>query len=128
VDGPQAPEGTRLPVTARFKGNLVARYTFDLWGGEAFGQAAVIHEGSRRADLRVAQGEMLGELGAYTLTDLSAGFRRDNWSLDFFLKNAFNTRAELSRFAQCAVDTCGNQPYTVVAQPRTFGVRFTQEF
>jgi outer membrane receptor protein involved in Fe transport len=128
VDGPQAPEGTRLPVTPRFKGNLSARYTIDLWGGEAFGQATLVHEGERRVDLRVAENDMVGNLKPYTLTDLSAGYRRNSWSLDFFIKNAFNTRAQLSRFEECAIGTCGNQPYTVVAQPRTFGVRFSQEF
>ena len=128
VDGPQAPEGTRLPVTPRFKGNLTARYTIDVWGGEAFGQATLVHEGERRVDLRVAENDMVGNLKPYTLTDLSAGYRRDTWSLDFFIKNAFNTRAQLARFEECAIGTCGNQPYTVVAQPRTFGVRFSQEF
>jgi outer membrane receptor protein involved in Fe transport len=128
VTGPQAPEGTRLPVTPRFKGNLNARYTWDAWGGEAFVQATVIHEGERRVDLRVAENELVGNLDAFTMADLSTGFRRDNWSLDFFLKNAFNTRAELSRFTECAIGTCGMQPYTVVAQPRTFGVRFSQDF
>ena len=127
-DGPQAPEGTRLPVTARFKGNLTARYTFDLWGGEAFGQAAVIHQGDRRVDLRVAQNDTIGDLKAYTLTDLSVGFRRDNWSIDVFLKNAFNNRAELARFTECKIETCGAEPYTVVTQPRTLGVRFSQDF
>jgi iron complex outermembrane receptor protein len=127
-DGPQAPEGTRLPVTARFKGNLTARYTFDLWGGEAFGQAAVIHQGDRRVDLRVVQNDTVGDLKAYTLTDLSVGFRRDNWSIDVFLKNAFNNRAELARFTECKIETCGQEPYTVVTQPRTLGVRFSQDF
>ena len=37
-------------------------------------------------------------------------------------------RAELSRFAQCAEAVCGEQAYTVVARPRTFGVRFSQDF
>jgi outer membrane receptor protein involved in Fe transport len=127
-DGPQAPEGTRLPVTARFKGNLTARYTFDLWGGEAFGQAAVIHQGSRRVDLRVAQNDTIGDLKAYTLADLSVGFRKDNWSVDVFLKNAFNNRAQLARFTECKIETCGQEPYTVVTQPRTIGVRFSQDF
>ncbi|MFL6592481.1 MAG: TonB-dependent receptor [Luteimonas sp.] len=127
-DGPQAPEGTRLPVTARFKGNLTARYTFDLWGGEAFGQAAVIHQGERRVDLRVVQNDTVGDLKAYTLADLSVGFRRDNWSIDVFLKNAFNNRAELARFTECKIETCGAEPYTVVTQPRTLGVRFSQDF
>jgi len=127
-DGPQAPAGTRLPVTARFKGNLTARYTFDLWGGEAFGQAAVIHQGDRRVDLRVAQNDTVGDLKAYTLTDLSVGFSRDNWSVDVFLKNAFDNRAELARFTECKIETCGAEPYTVVTQPRTFGIRFSQDF
>jgi len=128
VSGPQAPEGARLPVTARFKGNVSARYTFDWMGGEAYGEATVIHQGDRRTDLRTAENDLLGNLSAYTLTDLSAGFRKGNWALDFFLKNAFNTRTELARFAECATDTCGNQPYTVTTQPRTFGIRFSQDF
>ena len=128
VDGPEAASGSRLPVTARFKGNLTARYTTDLWGGEAFGQAAVVYQGSRKVDLRTAAAATYGDLRAYTLTDLSVGFRKNNWSVDVFLKNAFDKRAELSRFTECKVGTCGDEPYTMVAQPRTFGVRFSQEF
>lgn len=128
VTGPQAAAGSRLPVTARFKGNLIARYTFDLLGGEAYGQAAVIHQGSRRTDLRTAEDNLLGDLPAYTLTDLSVGFKKSNWALDFFLKNAFNTRTQLARFAECATDVCGVQPYILTTQPRTIGVRFSQDF
>jgi hypothetical protein len=36
-DGPE-PAGTRCGDRA-LQGNLTARYTFDLWGGEAFGKA-----------------------------------------------------------------------------------------
>ena len=127
-DGPEAPSGSRLPVTARFKGNVTARYTTDIWGGEGFAQAAVVYQGSRKVDLRTIPAETFGDLRAYTLTDLSVGYKRDNWSLDLFLKNAFNKRAELARFAECKVETCGDETYTVVAQPRTIGVRFSQEF
>ena len=128
VSGPQAPEGARLPVTARFKGNVSARYSFDLFGGEAYGQATVIHQGDRRTDLRTAENDLLGNLPAYTLADLSAGFKKGNWALDFFLKNAFDKRTELARFAECATETCGYQPYIVTTQPRTFGIRFSQDF
>jgi iron complex outermembrane receptor protein len=123
-----ARAGTRLPVTAKFKGNLVARYTFDLAGGEAFWQTSFVHQGDRTTDLREAQQRLLGSLKAYTLTDLSVGFRKNSWSLDVFLNNAFNTRAQLARFAECATLVCGNQPYTVTAPPRTIGVRFSQDF
>jgi outer membrane receptor protein involved in Fe transport len=127
-NGPDAPAGSRLPVTARFKGNLTARYTTDLWGGEGFAQAALVYQGDRTVDLREFAAETFGDLEAYTLTDLSVGFKRNNWSIDLFLKNVFDKRAELARFAECKVETCGAEPYTVVAQPRTFGIRFSQEF
>ena len=125
---PEAPAGTRLPITAEFKGNLRARYAFEVGGFEAYWQAALVHEGERTTDLRLAQREILGNLDAYTLVDLSAGLSRGSWSLDFYVRNAFDERAQLSRFSQCAEATCGFQPYTVVAQPRTFGLRFSQKF
>ena len=128
VSGPQAASGSRLPVTPKFKGSLNARYSFDLAGGEAYWQASLSHAGNRRVDLREAETALLGYLDSYSLVDLSAGWGKDNWKIDVFLKNAFDERAQLTRFAQCAALTCGYQPYTVYAQPRTLGVRFSQEF
>jgi outer membrane receptor protein involved in Fe transport len=128
VDGPQAASGTRLPVTPKFKGALNARYTWDVGGGEAYWQASLSHAGDRRVDMREAETALLGSLDAYTMADLSAGWRKNNWSIDVFVKNATDERAEMTRFAQCAALTCGSQPYTVIAQPRTFGIRFSQEF
>ena len=125
---PLAPEGTRLPITADFKGNLTARYTFDVGSFEAHVQGQVLHEGERSTDLRTAERNILGDLDAYTLFDLTAGFGRGNWDVDFYIKNVFDERAQLSRFTQCAEAVCGEQAYTVVARPRTFGVRFSQDF
>ena len=55
------------------KGNLTARYPFDVAGGEAFLQGAVVHVGDRKSDLRLAEREILGDLDAYTTVDVSAG-------------------------------------------------------
>ncbi|MEO6227550.1 MAG: TonB-dependent receptor [Thermomonas sp.] len=120
--------GTRLPVTARFKGNVNARYTFDWRGGEAFWQVSLAHQGERTNDLREAQSAVFGKMDAYTLADLSLGWRKESWSIDVFLKNAFDTRAQLARFSECAALTCGAESYTVFAQPRTLGLRFSKEF
>ncbi|KFN50117.1 TonB-dependent receptor [Arenimonas composti] len=125
---PEAPSGTQLPITAPFKGTLTARYEFEAGGFDAYWQLHAVHEGDRNTDLRVAVNDILGELDAYTLFDFSAGIGRGNWNLDFFVKNILDERAELSRFTQCAETTCGEQPYTVVAQPRTWGLRFSQKF
>ena len=77
---------------------------------------------------RRAENTLLGDLDTYTLFDLSAGVRRGSWSLDVFLKNAFDKRTQLSRFAECGTLVCGNQPYIVSTPPRTLGVRFSREF
>jgi outer membrane receptor protein involved in Fe transport len=76
----------------------------------------------------VAERGILGDLDAYTMLDLTAGFGRGNWYLDFYIKNVFDERAQLSRFTQCAEAVCGEQAYTVVARPRTLGLRFSQDF
>ena len=125
---PQGPEGTRLPVTAEFKGNITGRYNFEIGSMEAYFQASLLHEGDRTSDLRTSEREILGDLPSYSMADLSFGLKRDNWALNFYLKNATDERAEFSRFTQCAEAVCGEQAYTLVTQPRTFGVRFSQEF
>ncbi len=128
VSGPQAPAGSRLPITAKFKGNVSARYTWDVGGYEAHVQGTLLHEGRRKSDLRVAEQNILGDLASYELFDFSAGFRRDTWSVDLFINNVFDKRAQLSKFTQCPEAVCGDQTYTVVAQPRTIGLRFSQGF
>jgi len=135
---PEAPTGTRLPVTADFKGNLNARYTFDWNGYEPFIQGSVVYEGRRTSDLRILEREILGDMPSYTMFDLSAGIRKDSWTLNLYVKNLFDERAEFNRFTMCAVTVCGasglvpeypdGQVYTVAAQPRTIGLRFSQEF
>jgi outer membrane receptor protein involved in Fe transport len=126
-DEPEAPRGTRLPVSAKFKGNVNARYTWDS-DMEPFFQATLVHEGKRESDLRLATRELLGELPAYTTLDLAVGFKWNAYNIDFFLKNATDERAQFSRYVQCPEDVCGEQRYVSTNQPRTFGVRFSQEF
>ena len=124
----RALAGSRLPLTPKVKANASARYTWEVGEYEAFWQASLVHVGDRTTDLRERQRNLIDDLDAYTTVDLSAGLKAEKWSLDFFLKNAFDERAELGKFAQCATLTCGVQPYTVSARPRTFGIRYSREF
>ncbi len=135
---PEAPKGTRLPVTADFKGNLTARYTFDWKDYEPFIQGAFVYEGERSSDLRTEQNSIVGKLPSYTVFDLSAGIRKDNWTLNLYIKNLFDESAEYNRFTECAESVCGasgydaqypnGQIYTIASQPRSIGLRFSQEF
>jgi len=133
VDGggteePAAPEGTKLPVTPDFKGNITGRYQFALGALDAHVQAAVIYVGERETDLRTFENGIVGQLPDYTLTNFSAGAGVDGWAIEFFVANAFNEYAEFSRFAECPEARCGPQTYSIVAPPRTIGVKFSQEF
>lgn len=141
---PLAPDGTRLPITADVKANLTARYTFDIGEYEAYWQTSVVHEGRRTSDLRIGTRNLLGDLPSYELVDFSIGVRKDSWSVDFYIKNLLDEHPEYNRYTQCPEDVCGNnlggsvypvppqyangQVYSVTGQPRTFGIKFTQEF
>jgi iron complex outermembrane receptor protein len=123
-----APKGTQLPVTAEFKGNVVARYHFTMGSLDSYVQGAVVHEGKRGSDLDQGANAILGDLPAYTTLDLAAGFRRDTWSVDLFVANATGADEPLYFSAQCIAETCGSQPYGVRIRPRTYSLRLTKDF
>ncbi len=127
-EGPQAPEGTELPVTPKFKGNATARYEFPLGSFDAHLQGAVVYAGERWSDLRILERGIVGKLGSYTNVDLAAGVDNGTYSIELFVGNVFDKRGEVSRFAQCPEDKCGFQSYTVVTPPRLIGLRFGQKF
>lgn len=138
VTGPQSPKGTQLPVTPKFKGNLIARYAFDVAGMEAFVQGAVVHVGERTSDLRVVERALVGNLPSYTTVDFTAGIKRHGLSLDIYINNMFDKRGQLYRYTECAEAVCAahdvvaaypnGQVYTVMTPPRTIGIRLSQEF
>jgi outer membrane receptor protein involved in Fe transport len=127
-DGPLAPKGTRLPITPKVKGNLTARYNFDFYGNEAYLQAAGFFTGRRRSDLRIIQGNILGDLPGYGTADFSAGMKKDKWAFDVYLKNAFDNRGVVANYAECRAEICGGNTYIIPVQPRTLGVRVTRNF
>jgi outer membrane receptor protein involved in Fe transport len=128
VDGPEAPKGTRLPVTAKVKGNLTGRYNFEALGPGGYFQGSLFFEGRRTSDLRVETNAILGDLPGYNTVDLSTGFKHDLWSFDFYLNNAFDNAGQLVHFAQCSESICAEQIYSVPTQPRTIGMRVTRDF
>jgi len=125
----EAPEYQRLPTTAEFKGNITARYRFNVAGYDAYAQGSMVYEGDRESDLRTVERNILGDMGAYTLVDLSTGVEwGDAYGLELYLKNAGDERAEIYKYAQCGESICGAQTYVNTVQPRTFGIRFSQQF
>ena len=134
----QAPAGTRLPITPQFKINGTARYETPV-GGDAKGhvQAVVVHQSSAASDIRTfsfAPGTgnsynpaaSLGRLAAYTTVDFAVGVTWPFLSAEIVVENAFDKRAQLSRYAECG--SCTIRPYIVANTPRTIGVRLGHNF
>jgi len=125
---PDAPDGSALPVTPRFKSNVIGRYTFMVGEIDAYLQGAVIHQTSSWSDLISADRKAFGKQDAYTTADFSAGGTWNDFSLEMYVNNAFDERARVFTFAQCFTGVCGKNPYYVTNQPRIFGIRFGQKF
>jgi iron complex outermembrane recepter protein len=137
------PAGTQLPEVPKFKGDLLARYTFGLPGDyQAHVQGALTYVSQETSALPPAWATLLGAQPAYTLADFTAGVDRGNSSLELYVDNAFDADAQLTRYSECPtyspVDQgsstalgaalCGLRPHVAVATPRTIGIRFAQRF
>ena len=123
-----APPGTPLPVTSDFKGNVVARYSFPLSGFDAHVQGAFAYEGERPSSLNVGNAAILGDVPSSTFLDLAFGIENDKYAIELFVDNATDEDSPLDLDVECDTDVCGVQPYGVSPRPRTFGIRFKQDF
>ena len=132
-----APTGTRLPITPRFKGNVTARYAWDMGEARAHVQGVFAHQSSASSDIRTAvvqpgtgntvnPAALQGRLSGFTTVSLSVGADWANWTFEGFVSNLFDERAQLARFQQCG--SCSQRPYIVPNQPRTFGLRAGYRF
>ncbi|HLZ98656.1 MAG TPA: TonB-dependent receptor [Steroidobacteraceae bacterium] len=126
--GPQAPAGTNLPITPKFKGNVIARYSFDeMAGWKPFAQASWVYQTKSTPALRVDQTRIIGMQPAYGLVDLMGGAQLDNSTIQVIVTNVADKRAQLSRFVQ-TVPSVDPQPYIIPTQPRTIAIQFGQKF
>ena len=126
--GPIAPAGSNLPVVPKFKGTLTARYT---WGAinewAPFAQAAFTYQSKTAPVLQAPIVAEIGMMPAWGILDLSGGVDRGNMNLQFYVTNATDKRAQLTRFTESNPVT-NNQVYILPAQPRTIGIKWSQRF
>ncbi len=131
----KALKGQQLPYTPKFKGNLLARYTFDLMGWNAHAQAAVVYQTSRSPALFTDDIHNLGTMPDFATVDFSFGAEKDQRTMEVFIKNAFDTRGQINRYTPCTTSVCAvgytgvpAAVYVVPTQPLTVGIRFGQKF
>ena len=127
-------------MTPEFKGNLIARYNFDIGsmrGVRAGRRWCTWASASRTCASSSARSSATWP--SYTVADFSAGISQGQLGAQHvYVNNVFDERADISRFTNCAETVCGasascrsipnGQVYTVTNQPRTLGIRWSQEF
>ena len=124
---PQAPSGTVLPVTPKWKGNATARYEFPMGDFNAHLQGSAVYQSSAESDLRTEEKLILGKDKSFTQVDLSGGLARDSWQVELSVLNVFDEIGDTLRTSQCDAAVC-QRPYIHPIRPRTFQIKFGQKF
>jgi len=125
---PRAAAGTEMPFVPELQATAIGRYEFDVGNWPIYAQAAVAYTGESWSNLET---ELREKQASYTLVNLAAGIQREAWSLDFFVDNATDERAEIIRYNANYYD-----PYDEITQdstitvnrPRSYGVRYSRRF
>ena len=115
----RVPDGTELPNVPDFKGNLVARWDFDLGGFDTFAQAAYSYQGSSyneiRPDQRTSQ-------DSYGILNLRAGINQGKWGVDAYVNNVTD------EVAQIYVSPRPYEPSTTTNRPLSYGLKYWVRF
>jgi iron complex outermembrane receptor protein len=136
---PWAPANTQMPVSPKYKGNLTARYQWNIDDFLAHLQASLSGQSSSWPDLRVEAPNpvtgietpirsALGKQPGYATVDLAAGIERDTWHAEIFVENAFDAHGDLFTYAECTTQVCEHEPYITPNTPRLIGIKFGQKF
>jgi iron complex outermembrane receptor protein len=122
------PKGSHLPVTPNFKGNVQARYGWNMGEFKNFAQAVVVHQTSSTPGIEGDVNAIMGTIPGFTTADFSVGTGRDNWKLEAYIDNAFSSYGELSRLSECGASYCEANYRSFLIKPMNFGIKFGQKF
>ncbi len=113
------PLGSPLPLTPEYQFNLRLRHEGEIGDYQSFWQVGVVHADDTVSAL-LLDDAMPQE--SYTIWDVSAGVGKDQWSVELFVENASDERAQLNFNSQDDV------PRITTNRPRTVGLRFSYDF
>ncbi|MFB0872833.1 MULTISPECIES: TonB-dependent receptor [unclassified Sphingobium] len=123
-----AANGTRLPRQPKFKGTTSIRFDTSLGELDTFLQGAALYQTGATQDLNVDSNALLGNTKGFVSFNFSGGVKKENWSLSFFIQNAFDKRGQLTKNTFCSIDFCAGSSRTFTIRPQFFGMRFGQKF
>lgn len=123
------PNGSPLPNVPEFKGNLVARYNFELGDMGAYAQIAYSYTGNSRSSIRPVNDSprFPGDFRNYPqdsfgIANFRAGIDRESWGVDFFVNNLTDETADFF------VHPRNYEFTTVTNRPRHYGAKVWMNF
>ena len=123
-----ALKGTRLPRQPRFKGNVSARYEFDVRKTRSFFEAQVFHQSGSTSNLNAYYDQLLGDTSGFTTVNFSAGAQVDKVSIEGFINNAFDSRGILFKNTFCNIQYCANSSRSYPVKPQYFGLKIAYRY
>jgi len=109
-------EGADLAFAPSFSGNIRARYGWEVGEDlQAYVQAQLVHTGAQRSDIIEINA---APIDSWTTLGVAAGIRKDRWSVDLFIENLTDSRAQLTNSFPTDVER------TAIIRPMTVGLRF----
>jgi outer membrane receptor protein involved in Fe transport len=94
----------------------------------AYAQGAALYQTGATQDLNVFNNALLGNTSGFVTFDISAGVKKDNWTVDVFMQNVFDKRGVLTTNTFCSITFCSGSSRNFPTKPQFFGVRFGQTF
>ncbi|TNE42282.1 MAG: TonB-dependent receptor [Sphingomonadales bacterium] len=124
-----AKSGTRLPRQPKFKGNSSVRYETDLINGlSGHIQGVAYYQSGATQDLNETYANLLGDTKGFASFDFSFGLKKNNWTAEMFIQNAFDKRGWLTKNTFCQIQVCEHSSRVYPIKPQFMGIRFGQKF
>jgi Outer membrane receptor proteins, mostly Fe transport len=135
-----AANGTRLPRQPKFKGTTSIRYDTMFGDYDAYVQGAALYQTSATQDLNVSDNNLYvcPDIAGVRTTacatpgfvtfDFAAGVKKDNWTFDIFIQNAFDKRGTLTQNTFCSIAFCSGSSRTFPVKPQFMGIKFGHKF
>lgn len=118
-----AADGTRLPRQPKFKGTTTIRFDTDFGSMKGYLQGAMLYQTGATQDLNEFNNNLLGNTPGFVSFDFGAGVRKDHWTADIFIQNAFDRRGQLTRNTFCSIAVCAGSSRTFPIRPQFFGLK-----
>lgn len=124
--GVSAHVGDRIQQVPRLTGNTSLQYT-QPFGAGLQGLYRIDFSYVGKSFTTFDQSDALHTRHAYRITDLRLGLVSGSWEAGMFLRNAFNTHANLGDDKALALELAG-RPRLTTTRPRTIGLDITAHF